>query len=645
MAVSAVKIVSIIGIMPELDHVIDLCGKSEIFQPDNALSFYSDTHNFIPLFEENPYDEPLKTLVSTIGAAEKTLTLAGAEHKQMGERDIKDYVTYVSSSLGALLDKRASIKQELDRCSKSIVEISHFTGLGLDLAEIFACRYIKVRFGRLPKENYDKLDMYHDNPYVLFFPCTSDQTHYWGVYISPVEYVDEVDRIFSSLFFERLKISAVDSTPEQKLELLNKEMDGLHSQLEQVKDEIDAFWNREAEKCDLVYTILKEFDTYFGIRRYAAKYNNSFILTGWIPEVSEKDFTAQLDKVDGIQYSIENAQDFIKHSPPVKLKNARLFRPFEFFVDMFGLPNYSEIDPTVFVGITYILLFGIMFGDLGQGLVLSGIGYLMWRIKRMSLGKIMVRCGISSAVFGLVFGSVFGFEETLNPLYRLIGFEEKPISVMEPQTTNYIIYAAVGIGVLLVLVAMLLNIYSSCKQKNYESAIFGANGIAGFVFYSALVSGMVAQLVLHIHLMNPFYVTFFLCIPLILIFFREPLGKLMKHDPDWKPESWGDYCMQNFFEVFEVLLSYVTNTMSFLRVGAFVLVHAGMMMVVFTLAEMSAGVGYIAVVIIGNAIVMALEGLLVGIQVLRLEFYEMFSRFFEGGGRPYKPVAVHNRID
>jgi V/A-type H+-transporting ATPase subunit I len=81
--------------------------------------------------------------------------------------------------------------------------------------------------------------------------------------------------------------------------------------------------------------------------------------------------------------------------------------------------------------------------------------------------------------------------------------------------------------------------------------------------------------------------------------------------------------------------------MSFLRVGAFVLVHAGMMMVVFTLAGMGSGFGYIMVVIIGNLFETALEGLLVGIQVLRLEFYEMFSRFFEGTGHPFNPVVAH----
>lgn len=140
--------------------------------------------------------------------------------------------------------------------------------------------------------------------------------------------------------------------------------------------------------------------------------------------------------------------------------------------------------------------------------------------------------------------------------------------------------------------------------------------------------------------MNIVYVIGLIIIPLILIFLREPLGRLVSGNKNWQPQKWGEYCVQNFFELFETCLSYVTNTMSFLRIGAYVLVHAGMMLVVFTLANMSGGFMYYIVVLLGNAIVMALEALLVAIQVLRLEYYELFSRFYVGQGRAFEPVRL-----
>ena len=176
-----------------------------------------------------------------------------------------------------------------------------------------------------------------------------------------------------------------------------------------------------------------------------------------------------------------------------------------------------------------------------------------------------------------------------------------------------------------------------------SKALFGPNGIAGLVFYATLCIGIASIFVLNVNIFNIFTILFLIVVPIVLMFLAEPLGKLVMKDKYWKPESWGEYCLQNFFEMFESLLSYLSNTMSFLRVGAFVMVHAGMMEVVFTLVGLLGGagsIGGILVLIFGNLFVIALEGLLVSIQTLRLEFYEMFSRFYSGSGRPYNPVTL-----
>ena len=646
MAVAAVKVVSIIGLLQNLDPVVSVCGKSEIFHPDDALSFYSDTHNFTPLFEENPYAPVLSTLQSLLQSVGKKPDLLPDSNKRaLSDDELFSFVSHVNDTLGPLISRRAELHGQIDEYQKLSAEISHFVGLQLDLEKIFSCQFIKVRFGRLPKESYQKLQNYTQNPYVVFFESTSDQTHYWGVYFTPIEESDEVDRIFSSLFFERLRISATDGTPEERVKELAKSIKAAQGEIAEIEKQIDDFWQKEELDCDKIYSKLLELDTYFGIKRYVSKYHNNFILTGWIPEENEAQFKAKLDSLEGIEYTIERAEDAMKHAPPVKLKNKKLFRPFEYFVDMYGLPKYDEVDPTPFVAVTYILLFGIMFADLGQGLCVLLVGYLMWRLKKMPLGKILIRCGVSSSFFGLVFGSVFGYEHVLDPMYHaLFGLKEKPIEVMEPVTTNYIIYSAVAIGVALLIVAMLINIYSCCKRKRWEEGIFGPNGLAGLVFYVSLIFGLVAQMVLNLSVMTLPYILGLIILPLILIFLREPLGKLVSRDPNWQPEKWGGYIMQNIFELIELLLSYATNTISFMRVGAFVLVHSGMMTVVFTLAEMSSGIGYVLVMVIGNVFVMAMEALLVAIQVLRLEFYELFSRFFEGGGRPFKPVTVKSRV-
>ena len=639
MAVSKIKIVSIVGRIPDLDKVIKTCGEAQIFQPDNALEFYENTDGFNSLAEDNPFTTSLNILKSTMNSANINPQLMDISKFKVKTQEINEYVAYMSEKLGGLAAKRKEILDEIDSCERSIDESSHFTGLNLNLKEIFECRYIKIRFGRIPKESYIKLESYNDNPYILFFPCTNDETHYWGVYFAPIESYREVDKIFSNFYFERFRISSSDTTPEQHIAYQQTIIDNKKQELQAINTQIEKFWDAQKDQCMRFYSKLVELDTYFSIKKYVSEYHKKFILVGWVPEDNEHEFKKQLDKIDGIDYAVENAEGLIKHSPPVQLKNKRLFKPFEFFIDMYGLPNYNEFDPTSFVAITYILLFGIMFGDLGQGIVVSIAGYLMWRFKNMKLGKILIPCGISSAFFGVVYGEVFGFEHALDGFYKTVfGLHEKPIETIDSAVP--ILGAAVVIGVLLVLIAMLLNIISSFKRKNIENAVFGTNGISGLIFYASIIFGLVAQLGFDVKIFTPIYTILFILLPLLMILFKEPLTKLIEKEPDWKPKSWGEYILQNFFEVFESILSFMSNTMSFLRVGAFVLVHAGMMMVVFILANMASGVVYVIAVILGNIFVIGFEGLLVGIQVLRLEFYEMFSRFFDGQGRPFEPITV-----
>ena len=370
------------------------------------------------------------------------------------------------------------------------------------------------------------------------------------------------------------------------------------------------------------------------------QHGNSFIIVGWIPTENKKKLQKRLKKIKSVELDFSDAKNEMDKNPPVKLKNCFFAKPFEFFTEMYGVPKYNEMDPTFFVAITYIIIFGVMFADLGQGFCLSIVGLLMWKLRKMPIGKILFPCGISSMIFGTIFGSVFGFEHLLDPMYRAMGFEEKPFEVMASKNTNTIILGAIGIGVFLLIVAMCLNVYSSLRQKNYGRALFSTSGVAGILFYGSVVFGLLSEIFLGMHVMTLPYILGLIVIPFILIFFSEPLTDLVNGEKDWKPESWGGYIVEKLFESIEVLLSYVTNTMSFLRVGAFVLVHAGMMLVVFVLAETVGGVGYWVIVVIGNILVMVLEALLVAIQVLRLEYYEMFSRFYSGEGRPFEHVKM-----
>ena len=294
---------------------------------------------------------------------------------------------------------------------------------------------------------------------------------------------------------------------------------------------------------------------------------------------------------------------------------------------MYGVPKYNDADPTMLVALSYTLLFGIMFGDVGQGAILSIVGFIAYKKFGLQLGAVGMRLGISSMIFGIVFGSVFGSEEILIPMFN----------AMSPDNTMTLLIAAICLGIILIIISMAFNVFLNFKKKNLGEAILSQNGICGLVFYISIL-GLVINMFLGLGFVNIFYVLILIVVPLLLVFLKEPLIRKFEENEEMFPNGFGAFFVEGFFELFEVVLSFITNTMSFLRVGGFVLSHAGMMLVVYTLAGMVGGVGEYIVIVIGNVFVMCLEGLIVGIQVLRLEFYEMFSRYYEGNGIPFRTI-------
>lgn len=203
-----------------------------------------------------------------------------------------------------------------------------------------------------------------------------------------------------------------------------------------------------------------------------------------------------------------------------------------------------------------------------------------------------------------------------------------------------ILVATIALGVLLIILSIIINIFTGIKHKDYENALFSNNGAAGLVFYGSILGGLVGTL-LGAKVFSVPYVLLLIILPLILMFMREPLGCWMKGKKYELEGGIGDFIASNFFEIFEFLLSYVSNSLSFVRVGGFAISHASMMLVVMALAKsMSAGISPIMVVF-GNLFVMAIEALLVCIQAMRLEFYELFSRFYSGDGKPFTPVKIN----
>ena len=631
--------VNVIGLVKYIDEVVTVLGESGVFHPDEVSNFYTELQDFTHVPTNNTYAEHLANLKSALNRILFDYKIREFDDYDPAAEELEALSETIVSDIDLLCDEKEAAAERLRETRHNYSVTQQFAGLDVEIGELLKLKYMKAHFGKLPKESMPKLSLYKKNSKNIdFMVCTEDKTHCWGVYFAPVDQAEKIDRIFEGLYFEPTELVGGNETPGERIEIYKKEIPILERQVKEAQERIDRYLKDNDETITRCLSKLEELALYMGIRSKALQHGNSFIIVGWIPAEDADQLKRRLTKIRSVELDFSDAKEELDKRPPVKLKNAFFAKPFEFFTEMYGVPKYNEIDPTTFVAITYIIIFGIMFADLGQGFVLTIVGWLMWKLKKMKIGKILAPCGVSSMVFGTLFGSFFGFEHLLDPMYRSMGYKAKPFEVMASENTNTIIFAAIGIGVFLLIVAMLFNVYSSLKQKNYGRALFSTSGLAGIVFYSATVFGLYSEIFLAKHVMSTPYIMGLIVFPFILIFFSEPLTDLVNGEKDWQHESWGGYIVEKLFESIEVLLSYVTNTMSFLRVGAFVLVHAGMMLVVFVLAETVGGFGYWAIVVLGNALVMALEALLVAIQVLRLEYYELFSRFYSGEGRPFEPV-------
>ena len=208
--------------------------------------------------------------------------------------------------------------------------------------------------------------------------------------------------------------------------------------------------------------------------------NGLFYIVGWIPIDELKQILPKLSKEKDIKFVIKN-YDEVASVPPTNLKNNRIVKPFETLVKMYGLPNYSELDPTLFVAITAFLLFGFMFGDVGHGLVIFIIGLIMSK-KKAGLGPVFEAGGIASIIFGILYGSIFGKEDII------------PAILIRPMENiqTMLIYGII-IGVILILISMILNIVIKygIKTNNKKKIFFDTNGIAGLLFYILILSSAI----------------------------------------------------------------------------------------------------------------------------------------------------------
>lgn len=640
------QFVNISGPRSDIDRVMDLYLSRYEIQLESALSELKTVDNLRPFVEMNPYKDALVKAVQFVGFLENPEETE--PDTSLGLNDIFELIRTMNEEYLKLQAKQEEWKKKKEEIASKQKIIEPFRPMGGDLSQVLHYKYISYRFGKMPQEQYQKLEKYLLGELdAVFVKGVQDEQFVYGAYFAAPDHLQETDAVFRSPHFERVEIPAqYEGSPEEASQKLLKEMYDIQKKIEEIDKEAAEMFKKKAPQLIWAKQRLEELAHNFDVRKMAARVEDKkedyYILCGWMAEDDVKKFMAEAEQDDKVFVVVEDDHDSYFGEPPTKLENPKLFKPFEMFVGMYGLPAHNEMDPTLFVGLTYSFIFGVMFGDVGQGLLLVIVGALVYHFKKSPLAGIIATAGVFSTIFGFMFGSVFGFEDVIQPLWLRPIDHMTTLPFVGKLNTVFIVSIAFGMG--LIVIAMVLHIINAFREHDTQSTWFDPNGVAGLVFY-----GSVAAVVILFMSGRPtpggIVLAVMFGVPLLLILFKEPLTNRLKKKKEKIKEGKVMFFVEGFFELFEMLLSYFSNTLSFVRIGAFAVSHAAMMEVVLMLAGVESGNTNWVVVVLGNLFVCLMEGLVVGIQVLRLEYYEMFSRFYKGSGRKFEPYNKNRRME
>jgi V/A-type H+-transporting ATPase subunit I len=443
-------------------------------------------------------------------------------------------------------------------------------------------------------------------------------------------------------------IGAEPYDPEERAELSPEHLQGLEARVQKESAELAAVREKAAslaeEERAFLLSLLKMLRKEMLKQRMLTRFRHTdrtCLLSGWLPAEQREAVIRELKKTTKNRCVIETvpAEDLEsvktgKVQVPVRMRNPSFFRPFELLTSAYGLPAYRTLDPTPILGISFLLMFGMMFGDIGHGLVLALAGLLIIRKARKDSGRAAGRLvfygGIASIVFGFLFGSIFGLEHILPALWV------KPID-----SISLLFKMTIGFGIVMISLSMVMNIINGFRRGDPLSSIFDKAGLIAMILYwcsilvamRAVTPGMPAL---------PIIIPVLMISALILLFLKEPVVHLLEGKKNLFPEGVATGIMGGIVEILEIVLGFLANTVSFIRVAAFGLAHAGLFMAIFALSDAvkDSAFGLVSALILffGNILIICLEGLVVSIQAVRLEFYEFFSRFFQQSETGYKPV-------
>ncbi len=595
-------------------------------------------------------------------------TRLSIEHiKTLDLEKARSSLDQITGKISELRNRQSEMQQELLKLEDMRRQLELFGNISAGFGSGSRFSYLSFQTGSLEKESADGLQQeLRRYPSVCVETGIEDDTAFL-LLISMKRDEKAIDELLERYGWHDVDLSSkLDELDSDVTGSLDKRINEVRSERDKAAEQVSTTINEKSQALSEMWQTLRLNELYATVQSYYARTSRTVLFSGWLPSSKQYIVDGKIRETCGSRCLLEwnrpkevEAENEEGTAVPVELHNPKFLAPFQLLVQNYSIPEYGTVDPTPFVAIAYLVMFGLMFGDAGHGLILAlaGIVGRVLYTKRNNVRKLLtllIWCGSASIVTGVLFGAYFGMQ-WFEPIWfdyhgivsghgggRLVG------SIYD------VLAITIYFGIAVIALGLVLNWINLVSKKRWFELVFSKGGLIGGEIYAA---GVIAAhyFVRHDYKQLPDteLLFFFLGIPVLLLALKAPIDHIIKRRrgeaETLHPLSIVDFAMEWIVEILEIFSGYLANTISFMRVAGLGIAHEALMIAFFSIAEMTgtataSGTSYtiwsVLVLLVGNVLVIVLEGLSAGIQSLRLNYYEFFSKYFSGTGRAYKPVSL-----
>lgn len=599
----------------EVLHLEEIADTEQVFNDFPAAEFHQYFHRIRSRYKKiSSYLE--KTVNEVSDRVAELVTLP-----QLIEADEK--LRTIWSEVSRYEEQQRQLKEQSSAISQLIGSLQRFLNLDIDLHRLgHKSQFLNVRSGMISSSNRAQLGRALSiSGYVMDVFYNGDGIDYIVLVGSTLQ-EKEVEDLLRSADFRELTIpEEFSDRPQLVSQRLTARQQDISEKQRLEQEKLSSLINQHQQDIEDIGNLIYRAMPYASVSAFLKGKGQLLTLQGWVPESRVTEIENALHKNLKYPFHVlfETPTRDELSQVPTQLRQNWLMTPFNRLIGQFGLPQYGEYDPGLLFALSYTLMFGMMFGDIGHGAVIV-LGALLLLRRLPSVAVIGTLAGLSSVLFGFLYGSLFGYEDIVHPLW---------MSPMHDPQRVLLLALYWGIGFL--VIANLLAIRNAWAMGNFAQALYSPQGVAGLAFY---VFGVCLLMVgdTQVALIS-------LMLKLSVI-----ISMLVMLVYQWSHSSGAIFerILVVVIEGLEIVINSVSSTLSFLRVAAFSLNHIALASAVFAIAAMLDSFGHGIAILLGNVFIIVLEGAIVAIQCLRLEYYEGFSRFFSGKGKPYQPMKIES---